>query len=260
MILLKQGNNPVIAASFLAKGLQLALSSELRRFIIIPILINIVLYSIVLALGYYYVDHLISQSIPSWLHWLNWILYPLFFIVFFVVSFFSFTVLANLIAAPFYGLLASKTLSLISGAAEIVEQPIMKVLLAEAKRLWYILIRMLPLLILFVIPGINIIASIIWAIFGAWSLAMEFMAYPLENEGLLFLEQKALLKTVRLGALSFGGLTMLGLTLPLLNILIGPAAVVGATVFLYELREQPKQTDEELQEESEQQSTASSKV
>lgn len=241
MNLLKKANNPLLAVGFLLRGMKLLSHPTLRTFIIIPILINIVLYSVVLALGYYYVNELITQAIPDWLHWLNWILWPLFFISFFVLSFFSFTVLANLIASPFYGLLAARTQSLISGQAQIVEQPLSQVLIAEAKRVLYILTRMLPLLLLFLIPVINVIASFVLAIFGAWCLAMEYMAYPLENEGLLFAEQKELLKSVRLGALSFGGLTMLGLTLPVLNIIIAPAAVIGATLYLYEMREKPEE-------------------
>ncbi|MDO9214455.1 MAG: sulfate transporter CysZ [Methylococcales bacterium] len=241
MILLKKANNPLIAVGFLLRGMKLLSHPRLRTFIIIPILINIVLYSVVLALGYYYVDELITQAIPDWLHWLNWILWPLFFISFFVLSFFSFTVLANLIASPFYGLLAARTQSLISGQAQVVEQPLSQVLIAESKRVLYIITRILPLLVLFFIPVINVIASFVLAIFGAWCLAMEYMAYPLENEGLLFAEQKELLKSVRLGALSFGGLTMLGLTLPVLNIIIAPAAVIGATLYLHELREKPEE-------------------
>ena len=240
MILLKKANNPLIAVGFLLRGMKLLSHPTLRTFIIIPILINVVLYSVVLALGYYYVDELITQAIPDWLHWLNWILWPLFFISFFVLSFFSFTVLANLIASPFYGLLAARTQSLISGQAQIVEQPLSQVLIAESKRVFYILTRILPLLVLFLIPVINVIASFVLAIFGAWCLAMEYMAYPLENQGLLFAEQKDLLKSVRLGALSFGGLTMLGLTLPVLNIIIAPAAVIGATLYLHEMREKPE--------------------
>ena len=148
MILLKKANNPLIAVGFLLRGMKLLSHPTLRTFIIIPILINIVLYSVVLALGYYYVDELITQAIPDWLHWLNWILWPLFFISFFVLSFFSFTVLANLIASPFYGLLAARTQSLISGQAQIVEQPLSQVLIAESKRVFYILTRILPLLVL----------------------------------------------------------------------------------------------------------------
>jgi CysZ protein len=240
--MMKKANNPLIAAGFLCKGVKLLTNTKLRPFILIPILINIVLYSVALALGYYYVNKLIAQFIPSWLYWLNWILWPLFFISFFVTGFFTFTVLANLIASPFYGLLSAKTKAIISDEAQIIEQPLSKVIVAELKRGLYIVMRMLPLLILFVIPGINIIASFILALFGAWCLAMEYMAYPLENEGLLFVDQKRLLKTVRLGALSFGAVTMIGLTLPVVNIIVGPAAVIGSTIYFYEMRE--KKTEE----------------
>jgi len=242
MILLSKANNPLIAAGFLYRGIKLLTNPKLRLFILIPVLINIVLYSIAMALGYYYVDKLIAQFIPVSLHWLSWILWPLFFISFFVVGFFTFTVLANLIASPFYGILSAKTLSIISGKAQIVEQPVSKVIIAELKRVLYIVTRMLPLLVLFFIPVVNIIASFVLSVFGAWCLAMEFMAYPLENEGLLFVDQKRLIKTVWLGALTFGAVTMIGLTLPLLNIIIGPAAVIGSTLYVYELREKkPKE-------------------
>ena len=237
MLLINRANNPFIAAGFLYRGMKLLTNPQLRLFILIPILINIVLYGAALALGYYYVDRLIAQFIPASLQWLSWILWPLFFISFFVAGFFTFTVLANLIAAPFYGILSAKTLAVISGKAHIAEQPVLRVIAAELKRALYIMIRMLPLLVMFFIPVINIIASFALSLFGAWCLAMEFMAYPLENEGLLFADQKRLLKTVWLGALSFGAVTMIGLTLPVLNIIIGPAAVIGSTMYVHEMRE-----------------------
>jgi CysZ protein len=237
MVLDKKGNNPVLAISSFLKGLKLLGTAELRRFLIIPVLINLVLYSAALTLGYFYVEDLINQFIPGWLHWLRWILWPLFFISFFIAGFFTFTLLANLIAAPFYGKLSAKTLAVITGRDYVsTEQPLAKVMLAELKRLGYFAFKALPLLLLSVIPGINVIAPFLWALFGAWGMALEYMAYPLENEGLLFSEQKQLIKTVRLGALSFGGLAVLGLTIPVLNILIAPAAVIGATIYLNELK------------------------
>ena len=106
---------PVLAVNCLLKGLKLLSHAGLRQFIIIPVLINLVMYSVVLWLGYYYVTELINQFIPNWLSWLNWILMPLFFISFFIVGFFTFTLLANLIAAPFYSKLAAKTLAIQTG-------------------------------------------------------------------------------------------------------------------------------------------------
>jgi CysZ protein len=231
-----KGNNPVFAASYLFKGIALLGSAPLRHFILIPILINIILYSIALTLGYYYIDSLINAFIPSWLHWLHWLLWPLFFVSFLIVGFFSFTALANLLSAPFYGKLAAKTLTLINPEAIAAsEQPISKVMLAESKRLIYILRLAIPLLVLSFIPGINLIAPLLWALFSAWSMSLEYMAYPLENAGILFIEQKQLIKSIRWGALSFGGIAVLGLSIPIINIIIAPAAVIAATIYVDEM-------------------------
>jgi CysZ protein len=232
----KKGNNPALAASYLFKGMALLGSAPLRHFILIPILINIVLYSVALTLGYYYIDSLINAFIPSWLHWLQWLLWPLLFVSFFIVGFFSFTVLANLVAAPFYGKLAANTLMLINPEANAVfEQPISQVMLAESKRVVYILRFAIPLLVLSFIPGINLIAPLLWALFSAWSMSLEYMAYPLENAGILFIEQRQLLKSIRWGALSFGGIAVFGLSIPIINIIIAPAAVIAATIYVDEI-------------------------
>lgn len=238
MIFTKKGNNPVAAAGYFFRGFALLLRPELRSFLIMPVLINLLLYSVALVLGYHYMSDLIEQFIPDWLQWLRWVLWPLFFICFFIAGFFTFTMLANMIAAPFYGKLAAKTLMLItgqSGAGD--EQPVTKVIAAELKRAAYLATRAVPLLLLFIIPGVNIAAPFLWALFGAWGMALEYMAYPLENAGVLFPEQKRLAKEIRLGALSFGGITMVGLTLPILNIIVAPAAVIGATIYVNNVKE-----------------------
>jgi CysZ protein len=239
MLFDKKGNNPALAVGYLFKGVKLLTSPQLRAFILIPVLINIVLYSAALLLGYYYISDVISQFIPSWLQWLSWILWPLFFISFFIAGFFTFTVLANLLAAPFYGKLSAKTLVLITGqSSATIEQPLIKVMMAEAKRAGYLLTRALPLVIVSFIPGINVIAPFLWALFGAWGMALEYLAYPLENSGVLFSEQKQLIKSIRLGALSFGGVAVMGLTIPVLNIIVAPAAVIGATIYFNEVKKQ----------------------
>ncbi len=237
MLFDKKGNNPVLAVGYLFKGMKLLASAELRKFLVIPVLINIVLYGAALTLGYYYMADLINHFIPGWLQWLSWILWPLFFISFFIAGFFTFTVLANLLASPFYGKLSAKTLAIITGQTSAnAEPPLTKVMFAELKRAGYLAARALPLLLLSIIPGINVIAPFLWALFGAWGMALEYMAYPLENAGVLFTEQKQLLKSVRLGALSFGGVAVMGLTIPVLNLIVAPAAVIGATIYLNEVK------------------------
>jgi len=230
----QKDNNPVYAANCLLQGLKLVGNPKLRKYLLIPVLINLVLYSIVLGLGYYYVSDLISQFIPDWLSWLEWLIWPLFFLSFSTVGFFTFTLVANLIASPFYCQLAAKTVDLISGQANSIEEQSMnQVVLAEIKRAGYLISRMLPLLILFVIPGINLIAPFLWMLFGAWGMGIEFMAYPLENKGLLFKQQKDIAKSRRIGVISFGGLIVIGLSIPVFNLIVAPAAVIGATIFVY---------------------------
>jgi len=233
-----KSNSPVYAISCLFQGFKLLAKAELRKYLIIPIVINFILYSIALALGYFYISDLVTEFIPSWLSWLEWFIWPLFFASFSVIGLFTFTMLANLIAAPFYSQLSIKTLELISGELnDIVEQKTTQVLLAEITRMGYLISRMLPLLILFVIPGINLIAPFLWALFGAWGMGLEYMAYPLENKGLLFSQQKEQAKTRRIGVLSFGGLTVLGLSIPIFNLIVAPAAVIGATIYFYGITE-----------------------
>ena len=232
-----KGNNPVYAVNCLLKGVKLLSNAELRKFILIPVLINLILYSAAFAVGYYTISDLIAQFIPSWLSWLEWLIWPLFFISGSIAVFFTFTLLANLLAAPFYSQLSAKTLSVISGNTDTIdEQPLNQVIWAEFKRFGYLTSRMLPILILFIIPGINLIAPFLWALFGAWGMGLEFMAYPLEKQGHLFSQQKEIAKNRRIGVLSFGGLVLLGLSIPVFNLIVAPAAVIGATIYMYGIK------------------------
>ncbi len=240
MLNVTRGNNPLFALSCLWQGVKMLKHAELRKYLLIPLLINMVLYTGAFVLGYHSVSALIHQFIPGWLSWLNWILWPLFFVSFLIIGFFTFTLFANLIAAPYYSQLASKTLQIISGNdIAKADLPWDKVFFGELRRIGYLLLRVLPLLLLFLIPVVNLIAPFLWAAFAAWGIAMEFMAYPLEERGLPFAEQKQFLQQARMGVLSFGGITGLGLTLPVVNLLIGQAAVIGATIYVYRLSENP---------------------
>jgi CysZ protein len=235
--MLKTTQSPLLAARCLLEGLQLLGHAQLRKFVILPILVSLLLYSLAFALAYFYLRDVLEAFIPTWLHWLNWLLLPSLGFTVLVMGFFSFTLLANIISSPFYGQLAAKARYIINPQAETIpELPMLKVVQAELIRLAYILKRTVPLLILFIIPVVNFIAPVAWLLFSAWAIALEYMAYPLENEGVLFTEQRQLLKEVRWGALSFGGLTMLAFSVPVLNILAAPAAVIGATIYCHAIK------------------------
>lgn len=246
MLNLNHGNNPLFALNCLLQGIKMLPHPALRKYLLIPLFINIVLYTGAFVLGYHSVSALIHQFIPDWLSWLSWILWPLFFVSFLVVGFFTFTLLANLIAAPYYSQLSAKVLQIVTGQPDqaVTEAPWDKIFLGELRRIGYLLARILPLLLLFVIPVVNLIAPVVWALFAAWGVAMEFMAYPLECRGLPFPEQKHFLQQTRLGSLCFGGVIGVALTLPLVNLLIGQAAVIAATLYVHQLSESNANTEQ----------------
>lgn len=92
---------------------------------------------------------------------------------------------------------------------------------------------LLPLIVTF-IPIINLLAPLLWLMVTSWLLALEYLAYPLENQGMRFSEVRRYAKTRRLLSLGFGAAVLLATVVPLVNLAIMPAAVAGATVMWFE--------------------------
>lgn len=235
-------SSPASSAGCLLRGLNMLGRPGLRHFVWVPLLINLALYSLGAWLGAHYFTAALDWLIPAWLEWLRWLLWPLFALLLFGIAFFSFTVVANLIAAPFYGLLSKEVLKSLGGSPQREEAQgfavsVMADLASEIRRMAYFIWRALPLLLLSAIPGVNLIATFLWLLFGAWSLALEYLAYPLEAQGMKFERQRQFASENRMETLAFGGAVMLGLGIPVLNILIPPAAVIGATLYANTIRQ-----------------------
>lgn len=230
-------NNPFYTARCLGQGLRLLTRPELRHFVWMPLLINFVLFALGLWAVRHYFDAVIAYFLPDWLSWLGGFIWPLVAGSFVMLTLFSFTLLANIIGAPFYGILAEKVALLLGlPATPEVQEPwlhaVWRSLQAEAARLRYYLMRALPILLLFLIPGVNVVASVVWLAFNGWFLALEYTSYPLERYGCGFAEQRRLLGKARIMVSGFGVLVALGLAVPLLNVLMPPAAVAGAVVYI----------------------------
>ena len=101
---------------------------------------------------------------------------------------------------------------------------------SEIRKLSYYLLRAIPLLLLMLFPLTSAVASVIWLIFSIWFLSLEYIAYPMENQKMLFKEQRKTLRKKPISALSFGGGVTVLLLIPILNLAVMPAAVAGATI------------------------------
>jgi CysZ protein len=86
------------------------------------------------------------------------------------------------------------------------------------------------LLVLLLVPGVNVLASVLWVLFSAWMMAVQYLDYPMANHSLFFKQQRARLRKRPLLAWSFGGPVMLITMIPVLNFFVMPAAVAGATL------------------------------
>jgi CysZ protein len=154
--------------------------------------------------------------------------------------YYSFSVVANIIAAPFNGILSEKVEQRLrgvtitdSGWKEILAL-IPRTVARELSKLFYYLPRLLFLMILTFIPVLGMVAPVLLFLFGCWMMAIQYCDYPMDNNRVSFRDMKDSLKQRRLTSVGFGGLISVGMMIPLLNLLIMPAAVVGATIFWVE--------------------------
>ncbi len=233
---------PVLSGpQYLREGLKLVLSPGLRLFVLLPLLTNLVLFvGLIYFAGHQFslwVDALMP-SLPSWLSFLNYVLWPLFVVLVALMVFFTFTMLANIIAAPFNGFLAEKVEAVVRGIdnsppfswAELAAM-VPRTLAREMRKLGYFLPRAIALLILSFIPVLNLIAAPLWLLFGIWMMAIQYIDYPADNHKLGWNEMLAWLREKRWQSMSFGGIVYLALLIPVVNVLMMPAAVAGATLF-----------------------------
>ena len=226
-------------AGYVLTGLRWLPKAGLRGFVAIPLLINALLFGGGIWLGANQLQHFdraLQGWLPDWLAWLHWLLWPLFILTVLVVVFYTFSLVANVIAAPFNGLLAERVERMVrpDGRAppptELSWRELLCAPLAELRKLLYFVAWAIPPLVLSFVPVVNMIAPVVWAIFTAWMLALEYADYPLGNRGLNFKAQRRLLRQHWPLTLGFGGTALLLTLIPLLNFLAMPAAVIGATL------------------------------
>ena len=102
---------PVSGLGYLLRGVRLLTRPGLRRFVVVPLLVNVLVFSGAIWAGVAAFEGFVTwmeARVPSWLQWLDWLLWPLFVLTLLVLVFYSFGLVANLIAAPFNALLAEK--------------------------------------------------------------------------------------------------------------------------------------------------------
>ena len=225
--------------SFTYSAAQLICRRDMFKWVMAPLFVSTtILVSGLLVIGCFLYAQL-EQYLSIWPNYLRNIIW--WFLICTLSSTLSFLLFAisNLLAAPFNSQLSAavehklgsgnKNSSSDMGMFENVIVGINSIGF-EIKKLGCFLKLGLPLLICSLIPGPNFLAPIAWLLFGSWMLSLEYIDYPLSNNGRDFPAVRDYAAQERGLTLGFGfSLTILTL-LPIVNILAMPIGVAAGTI------------------------------
>lgn len=236
----------LLGMQFLLQGYRDLFHPRVRHYVYIPILINIIVFSILFYFAFQYtlskLSFLTLANLPSWLAWLGSIvdvLHSIVVVLLFTLLFgiFSFlaTLCANLFAAPFNGLLCDTFSNVLGFHSPKVSffKLIRTTILRELRKASHTLPRALGVailcLILHFIPPFNLLTPFIFYWFSAVTMAIQYCDYPADNFQVSFSDVLLKIKQNRSLHWGFGLSVALMSTIPIINFMVMPAAVLGAT-------------------------------
>lgn len=236
-------NNFIVGIRYFLDGFALIRKPILRRFVYLPLLVNMVFFIGLFFLLHHYVGRFniwLAEMLPAWLQWVDVVFGLLFFIAFSLVFVYTFAITANLLASPFNSLMSEEVEKYLTGQtpdqrgllANLKDVP--RILGRQAALLSYYVPRALLIFILFFIPVIHVAAMMLWLLFNAWFMALSFIDYPTDNHRVPLRDVRRWLVERRLTSFGFGLAVLAAMMIPIVNFFVIPAAVAGATKYWVE--------------------------
>jgi CysZ protein len=226
---------PFQAGRFLLK------SPGLLKFILIPFLINLIVFSGALYLGLHFFSDFVLHRIPQGEAWYWLFLYYFLWVLAVMVTavgvFFTFSVVGNFLASPFNDLLSEKTEEKLTGEKDCRSFSLgrfwregLQTLKEEGKKMLFFLGGMALLLLLNLIPGVGtLLYGVLSFLFTLFFLDAEFTGYFFNRRQLGFKQQRRYILSRKSLMCGFGTAVLAILAIPLFQFFCIPVAVVGAT-------------------------------
>ncbi|QBY05731.1 sulfate transporter CysZ [Thalassotalea sp. HSM 43] len=223
-------------AGYFFKGFELIKTPGIRRFVFVPLMVNLILFGV----AFYYLTLYISDIIvdfEQWLgtdwSWLTMFVEPLLYVTALICFSFVFSTFANWLAAPFNGLLSEKIERHLSGHqlddsgfADVIKD-IPRTLSREWCKLKYYLPRAIGFfIVLWILPFFG---QIIWFVFIAWMMAIQYCDYPFDNHKINFIDMRSKLSEHKGKCFGFGISVTIAAMIPIVNLIVMPVAICGAT-------------------------------
>lgn len=228
---------------YLFSGFGLIMAPGLRRFVVLPLLVNVLLFMLLFFLLRHYAGELNAWSatlLPAWLHWMSAVIWLLFFISFIIVFIYAFAALGTMIAAPFNAILSEKVecylkKTLVQGGGVLDSvRDLPRVMLRQLSIIGYYMPRAILILILMLIPVLHGVAVFIWFFFSAWYLTLQYLDFPTDNHKVPMADVRQWMQRHYWAVWGFAIALMLVMSIPVLNFFAIPAAAAGATKFWLE--------------------------
>ncbi len=238
---LRQGlEHNVSGARYFLNGFSLIKTKGIKRFVFIPFIVNVVLFA---TAFYFLIDYIelgvtyIIGLIPDFLGWLKdglaYVLWPIAVISVLLIFALIFGTIANWIAAPFNGLLSEKMEHHLRGEpisdggfVDIIKD-IPRTLKRELAKLLYFIPRAIVFILAFFL--LPVIGQILWFLFGAWMMAIQYCDYPFDNHKIGFKPMRLKLRDHLGKSISFGLMVNIFALIPIVNFIVMPVAICGAT-------------------------------
>lgn len=223
-------------SAYFLRGFSLIRTKGLKRFVLVPLLVNLLLFGGAFYYLFSQLDALLASLnayIPDWLAWIRYLIWPIAFVAVVVGFSYIFSTVSNWIAAPFNGLLAEKVEAHLMGKPNnndgILDavKDIPRTLGREWAKLVYYIPKAIGFLIIFFL--LPVIGQLIWFLFTAWMMSVQYADYPFDNHKLHFTQTRQTLKQHQGKAYSFGVTVTLFSMIPFVNMLVMPVAICGAT-------------------------------
>ncbi|MFQ5355350.1 MAG: EI24 domain-containing protein [Mariprofundaceae bacterium] len=231
------------AASFFF-GLRLLLTKpELRAVMWRMLILQLVIGFLVGVGAWWLLDWLIATYVPqadAWywqvLAWFAWIFACLLTVT---VSIVSFVAIGSVAASPWLETLCIRVEHLEGHEMKVSREPWWRTLLTSLWNILMPLLHFLPwallALVLLLIPVVGTVAaSFVWGYAGIRLLSFEFMDAPASRRGWKWSDRKGDFQNNKWFYFGFSGLAALLLLIPVLNLLILPAAVIGLSRYMLE--------------------------
>ena len=222
----------------LLNGVRLLLGrAELRAILWRMLALLLVLMVVLASATFWLIDYITALWIPAGDTWywqvLSWLASALAFVLAMLCGIVSFVMLGSAVSAPWLDDLAVRTEVIFGEGISLLESGWMQLMLQSLSNSIRPLLGLVPwgaaALLFFWLPPL---ATLIWTYGAVRFLSFELIDTTASRRGWSYQDRKKMIVDKQWFYLGFSGFAMVLLMVPILNLLIIPAAVVGHSQYL----------------------------